>query len=95
MTNIFFSGKLPKFSGFDFGPIPIPGGRATIHQGQIYRSGGRQTSFVPAFHMICDMSTDEIKTNLAGGVSDRRFSKLYTSDIENWQNGKFKTLKGK
>ncbi|MBW2551131.1 MAG: penicillin acylase family protein, partial [Deltaproteobacteria bacterium] len=31
LTNIFFGGKLPLFLGFDRGPIPIRGGRATPH----------------------------------------------------------------
>jgi penicillin amidase len=39
------------------------------------------------------MSTTELHTTLAGGPSDRRFSKWYTSDIENWLLGKYKVLK--
>jgi len=92
MTNIFFSGKLPKFFGFDRGPITIPGGRATIHQGQIYRSAGRTTSFIASFRMVTDLSEDALHTNLAGGPSDRRFSRWYYSDMKNWKNGKYKTV---
>ena len=91
-TNIFFGGKLPNFLGFDKGPVTIRGGRATIHQGQIYRSGGRTTSFTPSFHMTTDMAHDESYTNIAGGVSDRRFSKFYSSDIKNWLKGEYKLL---
>ena len=29
MENIFFGGKLPRFLGFDVGPIRLRGGRAT------------------------------------------------------------------
>jgi penicillin amidase len=93
LTNIFFSGKLPKFLGFDKGPVVIRGGRATIHQGQIYRSGGRTTSFTPSFRMVTDLAVDELHTNMAGGPSDRRFSKWYNSDTKNWLNGKYKVLK--
>ena len=47
LTNIFFNGRMPGFLGFDRGPYALPGGRATPHQGQIYQSNGRTTSFAP------------------------------------------------
>ncbi len=93
MTNIFFGGKLPKFLGFDYGPFPLRGNRATIPQGAIYKNGGLLTTFHPSFRMIADMATDYMETNLAGGPSDRRFSKWYTSDVENWRTGNYKVLK--
>ncbi|MGB5310685.1 MAG: penicillin acylase family protein, partial [Polyangiales bacterium] len=62
LTNIFFGGKLPSFLGFDPGPIPIRGGRATPHQGQIYRTGDRLTSFAPSLWLVADMSTDVLHT---------------------------------
>ncbi|MBU8849671.1 MAG: penicillin acylase family protein [Desulfobacterales bacterium] len=92
MKNILFDGKLPKFLGFDRGPLTIIGSLATPHQGQIFESAGRQTTFAPGFRMVIDLSTDEINTNMAGGPSDRRFSKWYCSDLENWISGKYKTL---
>lgn len=92
LTHIIFGGKLPRFLGFDFGPIQIPGGRATISQGQIYRSAGRTTSFAASIRIVSDMSTDVCLTNMPGGPSDRRFSKWYKSDIKNWMEGKYKTL---
>ncbi len=92
MKNILFDGKLPKFLGFDRGPITIIGSLATPHQGQIYESAGRQTTFAPGFRMVVDLSTDEMNTNMAGGPSDRRFSKWYCSDLENWISGKYKTI---
>ncbi|MCP4690965.1 MAG: penicillin acylase family protein [Desulfobacterales bacterium] len=92
MKNILFDGKLPKFLGFDRGPITIIGNLATPHQGQIFESAGRQTTFAPGFRMVVDLSTDEITTNMAGGPSDRRFSKWYCSDLENWISGKYKTI---
>lgn len=93
LTNIFFAGKLPRWLGFDRGPITLRGGRATPHQGQIYRSGGRQTSFAPSFRMVTDLGSDEVHTNLAGGPSDRRFSKWYCSDLESWLEGRYKVLR--
>ena len=92
MKNILFDGKLPKFLGFDRGPITIQGNLATPHQGQVFESAGRQTTFAPSFRMVIDLATDEMNTNMAGGPSDRRFSKWYCSDLENWLSGKYKTI---
>ena len=92
MTHILFSGRLPKWLGFDRGPITIIGNRATPHQGQIFESAGRKTSFAPSYRMVTDLSTDDIHTSLAGGPSDRRFSKWYCSDIQNWLTGKYKLV---
>lgn len=92
MTHLLLGGRLPRFLGFDRGPITAIGGRATIHQSQIYGTGSRVSTFVPSFRMVCDLSTDECCTNLAGGPSDRRFSRWYCSDLKNWLSGKYKTI---
>jgi penicillin amidase len=92
MKNIVFDGKLPRFLGFDRGPITINGGLATPHQGQMFESAGRQTTFSPSFRMIVDMAENEIHTNMAGGPSDRRFSKWYCSDLKNWETGVYKQV---
>ncbi len=92
MKNILFDGKLPKFLGFDRGPITIIGNLATPHQGQIFKSAGRLTTFAPSLRMVTDMSTDDLYSNLAGGPSDRRFSKWYASDLDNWSSGKYKQM---
>ena len=76
LKNILFDGKLPRFLGFDRGPITIIGSLATPHQGQIFESAGRLTSFAPSFRMVTDLSTDEIHTNMAGGPSDRQVFKM-------------------
>ncbi|HMW06962.1 MAG TPA: penicillin acylase family protein [Leptospiraceae bacterium] len=91
-THILFGGKLPKFLGFDHGPISLPGGRATISQGQIYQAAGRTTSFAASIRIVSDMATDEVVSNMPGGPSDRRFSKWYVTDLKNWISGKYKTL---
>ncbi|MCJ7771527.1 MAG: penicillin acylase family protein, partial [Desulfobacterales bacterium] len=93
MTNIFFGGKLPKFLGFDYGPIKLHGSRATIPQGQIFMGGGRQTTFTPSYRIICDLAEDAIHTNIAGGPLDRRFSKYYTMGIKDWISGRYKVIK--
>ncbi|HDZ13207.1 MAG TPA: hypothetical protein ENH53_13445, partial [Bacteroidetes bacterium] len=92
MVNLFFGGKLPKFLGFDYGPFPLKGNRATIIQGAIYKNDGLSTTFHPSYRMIADFATDVLETNIAGGPSDRRFSKWYTSDVENWRHGSYKKL---
>ena len=92
LKNIVFDGKLPRFLGFDRGPVTLIGGLATPHQGQIFKSGGRQTTFSPSFRMVIDLGADEIHTNMAGGPSDRRFSKWYCSDLENWLSGRYKKI---
>jgi penicillin amidase len=42
--------------------------------------------------MVTDLSTDDIYTNMSGGPSDRRFSKWYCSDLNNWITGKYKKI---
>jgi penicillin amidase len=93
MNHLVLGEKLPVIAGFDRGPIRLRGGRATPHQGQLYKNAGRVTSFTPSFRLVTDLSKDETHTNLAGGPSDRRFSKWYCSDLKNWLNGKYKVLK--
>ena len=93
MAHLLLGGQVPGFLGFDHGPIELPGNRATIPQGQIFESAGRTTTFSPCFRMIADMATGEIHTNMPGGPTDRRFSKWYTSDLQNWFDGNYKVLK--
>ncbi len=92
MAHLIFGNKLPLFAGFDRGPIKIAGGRSTIQQGQIYRNNGRTTTFMPSYRTVSDLSNNDFFSNLAGGPSDRRFSKWYISDLKNWQNNKFKKV---
>jgi penicillin amidase len=92
LAHMLFGGKLPRLFGFDRGPITLEGGRATPHQGQIYRSGGRATSFAPSIRIVTDMAKPEVHTALVGGPSDRRFSKWYVSDLARWQRGELKRL---
>lgn len=92
LSHILFGGKMPSFLGFDRGPVTVIGGRATPHQGQIYNSAGRRTSFAPSIRTVIEMETDVCYTNLIGGPSDRRFSRWYASDVKNWENGIYKRI---
>ena len=71
----------------------LKGGRSTVHQGQIYRSAGRTTSFAPSVRFVTDMAKDEAHTRLCGGISDRRFSKLYCNELDDWLAGTYKALR--
>ena len=93
MKHLMLGGRLPAWLGFDHGPVAIPGGRSTIHQGQIYRSGGRETSFVPSYRLVTDLGEPAAHTALGGGPSDRRFSGWYTSEVDAWLAGRLKALR--
>lgn len=92
MKHLILGGKLPRFLGFDYGPIELAGSRSTITQGQIFTSAGRLATFSPTYKFVTDFAEDRIHSVLAGGPSDRRFSKWYTSDIENWLAGRYHVL---
>lgn len=92
MKHILFGGRLPRWTGFDFGPFELPGGRATPHQGQIFRAHRRETTFMPSYRIVTDFSEAGAHTCLLGGASDRRFSRWYTAGIEDSIAGRFKKL---
>jgi penicillin amidase len=92
MRHILVGDRVPSRLGFSRGPFSLRGGRATIHQGQLYRSGGRQTSFAPSYRLVTDLSTEEAWTCLAGGPSDRRLSRWYANGIADWLAGRFKRV---
>ena len=92
MTNILLGEKTPNFLGFNKGPIEAIGSRATIHQGQIYRSAGRTTTFLPSYRTVSEIGNSDFHSVLAGGPSDRRFSKWYSSDLKKWITGKYKII---
>jgi penicillin amidase len=95
MTNLFFGGILPRFLGFDYGPVALEGNRSTIVQGAIYKSKGRTTTFAPSYRFITNLAETQAHTTLAGGPSDRRFSKWYTTGIPRWLGYEYKVLEGR
>ena len=90
MTNIFFDGRLPRFLGFDRGPVELPGNRATVIQGGLFTAHGHTTTFAPSWRFVTDLGGDHVHTVLAGGPSGRRFSRWYTTDVERWLQGRYK-----
>ncbi len=93
LTNIFFDGRLPRWLGFDVGPVELPGGRATVVQGGLFTAHGRLTTFAPSWRFITDLGADVVDTVLAGGPSGRRFSRWYTTDVERWLKGEYKRIR--
>jgi penicillin amidase len=92
MNQVFFDGKLPRFLGFDYGPISLEGSRATVVQGARFHSHGRETTFSPSYRYIADLGTEEVHTALAGGPSDRRFSRWFKNEISDWLAHRYKVL---
>ncbi len=92
MTNLMFGGSLPSRLRFDHGPIEIIGGRATIPQGQIFMTAGRKATLSPTFKFVTDLSQDCIWSTMAGGPSDRRFSKWYVSGVADWVAGRYRRV---
>jgi penicillin amidase len=88
LRHLLLGGRLPMSAGFDRGPLPLPGGAGSPSQGQVYRSGGRETSFAPSLRLITDFAEEAVHTALAGGPSDRRFSRWYVSGLADWAAGR-------
>lgn len=90
--HLLFADRIPPLFGFDYGPISLPGNRATITQGQIFNAAGRTTTFSPSCRIITDMAHREMYTNTTGGNCDRRFSRWYSNNMNDWLNGSYKTI---
>jgi len=93
LTHLFFAGRLPAWTGFDRGPLHLPGGRATPLQAQFYHVGSRAGCLAPSVRIIADLGADELLTNMPGGPSDRRFSRWYCSGLDAWLSGEYKRLR--
>lgn len=93
MRHLLLGGRLPRWLGFDRGPFPFEGGRATVAQGQALTLGGRPSVIAPSWRYVTDMGEDEATTALAGGPSDRRFSRRYAAGLDLWRAYGRKTLR--
>ena len=93
LRHLALGGKLPPALGFDRGPFEVVGGRATVVQGQLLSLAGRESAFCPSWRFVTDLATDVSETALAGGPSDRRFSRWYATDLSRWLAFERKTLK--
>ena len=95
LEHLVLGSKLPTILGFDRGPIPLKGGRATVHQGQWLRAQGRRIACGPSYRFVTDLATDEMQTTLPGGPSDRRFSPWYVNGLLDWLTGNYTVLRGR
>jgi penicillin amidase len=85
MKNLVYGDIQPEFN---YGPIELPGCRATIPQGQIFKTtGGRVATFSPTYRFITEMHVGKLHSNHAGGPSEKPDSKWYSSGIEDWLKG--------
>jgi penicillin amidase len=90
MKNLVYGDIQPEFN---YGPIELPGCRATIPQGQIFKTtGGRVATFSPTYRFITEMHVGKLHSNHAGGPSEKPDSKWYSSGIEDWLKGVYSEL---
>lgn len=96
MQNLLLGGKLPRWLNriiaVDYGPVALPGNRATLVQGAIFFDHGRQSTFAPSYRFVADLGTPGARTALAGGPSERVFSPYYLADVGRWLSHDYKTL---
>ncbi len=93
LRHMIFGRRLPRKLGFDHGPVPVRGGRSTVHQSQVVRIGGREVAVGPSVRLVTDMAQHVIWTALIGGPSDRRYSRWYTSGVADWRDGRLKAVR--
>ena len=93
-VNRFFPAKrVGRALGFRSRRMAMPGCQATPFQGHLLTTAKRETSFAPSYHLVTDLGTDEVWTNLPGGPSESRFSPFYKNDLpRGWQSGEYKRL---
>lgn len=92
LRHLLLAGRAPLWSGFDRRTPGLRGGRATIHQGQLLHTGGREVCVGPSYRMVTDLARRTLRTALPGGPSDRRWSRWYASGLQDWWSGRSKTV---
>lgn len=91
--HMLLGGRLPRVAGFDKGPFPVTGSRATPRQGSLYRKGGRDIFIAASYRFLADVGDDmTVETCLPGGPTERRLSRGYASEIRDWLEGRYKKL---
>ncbi|MFN7975418.1 MAG: penicillin acylase family protein [Acidobacteriota bacterium] len=93
MGHIFLGGRLPGVLGFDKGPLPVSGGRATPRQGSLFKSRGRPVFVAPSYRTLMEVGDEMVaETCLPGGPSESRLSGRYASEVRAWLQGSYKRL---
>lgn len=93
LNHLLLGGKFPAWVGLDVGPIALPGGRGSLFQVQRYITSRRSTTFAPGFRLVTDFAADAVHTALAGGPSDRPFTRWYKSGLAGWLAGRLKLVR--
>lgn len=92
-TDRFFGNhQVGRILGYNSRKIAMPGCNTTPFQGHVLQTATRESTFAPSYHFVTDISQDEAWTNLPGGPSENRFSKLYKNDVTRWMTGEYKRL---
>jgi penicillin amidase len=92
LPNLFVRGRLGRLLGFERGPFPLPGSRATLRQGSRGRYFGMELVSGASYRFIADLGSDRSWSNFPGGASESRFSRWYAADLPNWLHGRYKDL---
>ncbi len=90
MRHILFGNTLLGKLGFNEKAHPLRGYKTTIHQGTKYRESKRDMTFGPSYRIIVDLGKGVAYSVIPGGVSGRRFSRYYKSEIKDWLCGGYK-----
>ena len=92
-VNRFFANWLfGRALGMHTGAIPMPGCHASPFQGHLLKTSTRESTFAPSYHLVTDLASDAIWTNLPGGPSESAISPFYKNDIPRWRSGVYKRL---
>jgi penicillin amidase len=92
LRNQVFSGKLGRLLGAGYGPVSIPGCRASIAQGSVFHVQGRLVALSQSHRYYTDLGTDQAETALPGGPSGNFWSRYYRCDLARWRKHQYKTL---
>jgi penicillin amidase len=90
--RFFGTHRVGRLLGYATPQFPMPGCFATVFQGHVQQTAGREITFAPSYHFVADLRTDEAWSNLPGGPSESRFSRFYKSDLALWFEGEYKRL---
>ncbi len=95
MKNMLLGNRFPRLSrmlGLNVEEIPVPGARDVVSQGLLFAEGCPYANFAPSYRFVTDMSEVSALTVRPSGISERRFSGFYTTDLQDWLAGKYKKL---
>jgi penicillin amidase len=92
-TDRFFGEQhVGRLFGYTTGKYAMPGCHATPFQGHVLHTARRESTFAPSYHFVTSFHELGAWTNLPGGPSENRFSKLYKSGLAQWVAGDYQWL---